>query len=87
MVGFATLYFSFASSIAGKVGLLNDLYTLPDCRGNGVGKALIRHSYEYAIAKGAKRLQWLTAQDNEQAQALYNSLGASRSSWYFYSLT
>jgi ribosomal protein S18 acetylase RimI-like enzyme len=86
MVGFATVYFSFASSIAGKVGVLNDLYTLPEYRGNGVGKALIRHSHEYAIAKGAKRLQWLTAQDNEQAQALYNSLEASRSSWYFYSL-
>ncbi|MDQ6980199.1 MAG: GNAT family N-acetyltransferase [Ghiorsea sp.] len=32
-VAFATVYFSFASSITGKVAVLNDLYTLPESRG------------------------------------------------------
>ncbi|MCU7834228.1 MAG: hypothetical protein KZQ83_03155 [gamma proteobacterium symbiont of Taylorina sp.] len=33
---------------------------------------------------GAARLQWVTAQDNEQAQKLYNSMNTSKSTWYFY---
>lgn len=84
IVGFATVYFSFATSLAAKVGVLNDLYTVPDMRGKGIGKNLIRHSHDYAIAKGAKRLQWLTAQDNHQAQAVYDALETKKSSWYFY---
>ena len=85
LVGFATVYFSFSSSLCAKVGVLNDLFTLADARGKGVGKALIQHAHEYVIAQGASRLQWLTAQDNNQAQALYDSLDTKKSSWYFYS--
>ena len=31
-------------------------------------------------SQGAARLQWLTAQNNQQAQALYNSLETKKSS-------
>jgi len=34
VTGFATVYFTFTSTIATKVGVLNDLYTLPQHRGN-----------------------------------------------------
>lgn len=84
-VGFATVYFSYASSITSRVAILNDLYTLPQYRGKGVGRQLIEHCWEYAVRSGAARLQWLTAADNEQAQKLYDSLSTSKSSWYFYS--
>ncbi|MFL0807118.1 MAG: GNAT family N-acetyltransferase [Oceanobacter sp.] len=85
VVGFATVYFSFTSTIAAKVAVLNDLYTEPDCRGQGVGKQLIEHCRQYAAEKGAARLQWVTAPDNTQAQALYDSLDTRKSSWFFYS--
>lgn len=84
VVGFATVYFSYASSITSKVAVLNDLYTLPSSRGNGVGRSLIEHCYEYAVENGAARLQWVTAFDNDKAQRLYDSIKAERSSWYFY---
>lgn len=83
-VGFATLYFSFTSTIVSKVAILNDLYTLPACRGKGVGKALIEHCHNYAAKNGAARLQWVTAPNNEQAQKLYASLDTSKSTWHFY---
>jgi hypothetical protein len=64
VVGFATVYFTFTSTIASKVAILNDLYTLPE--------------------NDAARLQWVTAPENEPAQKLYDSMGLSKSSWYFY---
>ena len=84
VVGFATVYFSFTSTIAAKVAVLNDLYTLPNCRGKGVGRQLIEHCRKYAAENGAARLQWVTAPDNEQAQKLYESLNTGKSTWHFY---
>ena len=83
-VGFATVYFTFASSITSKVGVLNDLYVSPSKRGEGIGRELIEHCKVYAGKMGAARLQWLTAEDNEAAKILYNSIGAKKSLWYFY---
>lgn len=84
VVGFATVYFSFTSTITAKVAVLNDLYTLPNCRGKGIGRQLIEHCRSYAEKNGAARLQWVTALDNEQAQKLYDSLDAKKSTWHFY---
>ena len=83
-VAFATVYFSYTTSITAKVAVLNDLYTLPDYRGQGMAKSLIKHAADYAKAQGAARLQWVTAPNNKQAQALYDSMGAAKSEWYFY---
>lgn len=84
VVGFATVYFTFASTIPAKVAVLNDLYTLSDCRGKGVGRQLIEHCHDYAIDHGAARLQWVTATDNEQAQKLYDSMDTGKRTWCFY---
>lgn len=83
-VGFATVYFSFSSTAVAKVGVMNDLFTLPEARRNGVGKALINHCLEYALSHHAIRLQWTTALDNEVAQGLYNSLPTAKKPWLFY---
>jgi len=84
VVGFVTVYFSFTSTITAKVAILNDLYTLPNYRGKGIGRQLIEHCRRYAAASGAARLQWVTAPDNEQAQKLYDSLSIGKSTWHFY---
>lgn len=84
VVGFATVYFSYTTSITSKVAVLNDLYTLPASRGMGVGRQLIEHCRSYAAEHGAARLQWVTAPDNVQAQQLYESLDTAKSTWHFY---
>ncbi|MBL4796711.1 MAG: GNAT family N-acetyltransferase [Oleispira sp.] len=84
VVGFATVYFTFTSSITAKVAVLNDLYTSPGQRGKGVGRQLIEHCRSFAAKNGAARLQWVTAPDNEPAQKLYDSLQTGKSSWHFY---
>jgi len=85
-VAFATVYFSFTSSIPAKVAVLNDLFTLPESRGRGIGRKLIEHCRAYAKVNGAARLQWLTAADNYTAQKLYDSLDTGKSEWIFYTL-
>jgi len=83
-VAFATVYFSFTSGIPAKVAVLNDLYTLPEARGQGIARRLIEHCRFFAKDNGAVRLQWLTAAENRDAQKLYDSLETSKSDWVFY---
>jgi len=83
-IAFATVYFTYVSSIPAKVGVMNDLYTIQGYRGKGIGRKLINHCLQFAKSKGAARLQWLTAEDNELAQKLYNSLDTKESSWKIY---
>mgnify|MGYP001614288838 CR=1 FL=1 len=85
-VAFATMYFSYASTIAEKVGVINDLYTVPANRQKGLAKELINHCKVYAKEHGCFRVQWLTAKDNTIAQAAYNKLAARSSEWVFYAL-
>ena len=84
LVAFATVYFTFASSIISKVAVMNDLFTLEPYRKRGIAKKLIEHCKSYAELKGASRLQWVTALDNQTAQSVYKSLGAKKSQWEFF---
>ena len=84
VVAFATVYFTFTSTIAQKVGVMNDLYVDQDFRAKGIGKALINYCLDYVLSKGAYRLQWVTATDNHVAQRLYDSLNTNKKPWLFY---
>jgi ribosomal protein S18 acetylase RimI-like enzyme len=84
ILAFATVYFSYTSSIASKTAVLNDLFTLPEARRKGIGRTLIEHSWKYVSSKGAVRLHWATQVDNTVAQSLYRSLGAKESTWKIY---
>ena len=84
VVGFATVYFTYTSTIAAKVAVLNDLYTVSTSRGTGIGRKLVEHCHKYAASNGAARLQWVTALDNHQAQKLYDSMNTNKSTWHFY---
>ena len=83
-VGFATLYFSYSSSITSKVAIMNDLYVEPEYRRRGLAGALINHCHAYGNSNGAARLQWVTAKDNTRAQSAYEKLGAKASDWVLY---
>lgn len=53
---------------------LQDLFTAPDLRGRGVGRALIEGVYEAADRAGSARVYWLTHQTNEAGRALYDNV-------------
>lgn len=63
---------------------MNDLFTLGEFRKQGIARSLIDHCAKYAKSQGAARLQWVTAPNNLNAQALYNKMGAKQSSWEFF---
>lgn len=74
----------FSTPYTGTTGIyLDDLFTEPAARGHGVGRALIGRLTELAAAEGHAVVEWATAADNHQAQALYDTL-ASRTSWVTY---
>lgn len=53
---------------------LQDLFAVPEVRGQGVGRALIEHVYEQAAVKGASRVWWLTHESNTHAMQLYDRI-------------
>ena len=59
---------------AGPRCYLEDLFTAPEARGRGVGKALIEAVYAAADARGADQVYWLTQEFNTTARRLYDSV-------------
>lgn len=75
-VGLA-LYFTNFSTWAGRGGLyLEDLFVLPEARGQGVGKALLVHLAQIAVARGYARFEWSVLDWNTPAIGFYTALGA-----------
>ena len=85
-LSFATLYFPMGSVTPGQYCLMNDLFTVPEARGQGVGRALILHCLRYAQSRGFDKISWQTALTNTTAQRLYDSLPTTRNGWYTYTL-
>ena len=54
---------------------LQDLYTSPEARGQGVARALIQSVYDAADAAGAPRVYWLTQEFNYKGRMLYDQVG------------
>jgi GNAT superfamily N-acetyltransferase len=86
-VGFATIYWSWATTIAARIGVMNDLFVAPAARGSGAAAQLIEACVAECRRHGAAELTWQTAPDNERAQHLYDRVGATRSQWVDYSLS
>ena len=51
---------------------LQDLFALPEVRGQGVGRALIEAVYDAADKMGCPSVYWLTQENNETARRLYD---------------
>ena len=75
-VGFA-LFFSTFSTFLAKPGIyLEDVFVLPDARGDGVGKALLNAVARIAVQRNCGRLEWAVLDWNESAIGFYKKLGA-----------
>lgn len=85
-VGFASVFWSWDTTEATRIGIMNDLYVAPQARGTGLADRLIAACSEHTRARGASRLEWETAPDNLRAQAVYERVGGVRERWIVYSL-
>jgi GNAT superfamily N-acetyltransferase len=85
-VGFATVFWTWSTLKAARLGVLNDLFVTSEARGRGVAEALIEACAERCRVRGVPTLGWQTAKDNLRAQAVYERIGATREEWVDYSL-
>ncbi len=53
---------------------LQDLFTAPDLRGQGVGRALILGVYRAAKAAGVREVYWQTHESNRAGRLLYDKV-------------
>jgi GNAT superfamily N-acetyltransferase len=83
-VGFATIFWSWATTSAERIGVMNDLYVAPEGRGTGAAEALIEACRAECAARGAGKLTWQTAPDNDRAVKVYDRIGATREQWLDY---
>ena len=75
-VGFALFFHNF-STFLGRPGIyLEDLYVMPEYRGKGHGKALLKRLAQITLERGCGRLDWQCLDWNERSIAFYRSLGA-----------
>ena len=86
-VGFATIFWTWSTLSARRLGVMNDLFVHPDARGGRVGEELIAACRERCRERGATSLEWQTARDNLRAQKLYERVGGERDDrWLDYSV-
>jgi GNAT superfamily N-acetyltransferase len=87
-VGFALFFHTF-STFLGQPGIyLEDLFVVPEARGQGVGKALLAELARLAVARGCGRVEWAVLDWNTPAIRFYDSLGARpNQEWTVYRLT
>jgi GNAT superfamily N-acetyltransferase len=86
-IGFATVFWSWDTLAAERIGIMHDLFVAPAARGTGVADALIEACTEECRRHGAAKLGWQTAHDNARAQRVYERVGATRDEWVDYWLS
>jgi ribosomal protein S18 acetylase RimI-like enzyme len=83
LMGFAQLYPTWCSLLAGPVYVLYDLYVAPSARQRGVGRALLEAATERGRRDGKLRMTLSTARTNLTAQSLYEALGWVRDDEFY----
>lgn len=87
-VGFALFFHNF-STFLGRAGVyLEDLFVMPEYRGKGYGKSLLKELARIAVERGCGRLEWSCLDWNKPSIDFYLSLGATpMNDWTVYRLT
>ncbi|HUH49525.1 MAG TPA: GNAT family N-acetyltransferase [Mycoplana sp.] len=87
-VGFAVWFYNYSTWQARNGLYLEDLYVTPEHRGAGVGRQLLRHLAQVAVAEGCGRFEWSVLDWNEPAIRAYDAIGAEpQTEWIRYRLT
>lgn len=87
-LGFALFFHNF-STFLGRAGIyLEDLFVVPEYRGKGYGKALLKKLAQITVERGCGRLEWACLDWNQPSIEFYRSLDAvPMDEWTTYRLT
>lgn len=87
-VGFALFFHNFSTFLAQPGIYLEDLFVVPERRGGGLGRALLKELARLAVERDCGRLEWSVLDWNREAIGFYERLGARpNSEWTVYRLT
>lgn len=88
-VGYALFFHNF-STFLGRAGVyLEDLFVLPEERGKGYGKALLKELARIAVERGCGRLEWACLDWNQPSIDFYTKKmrAVPMDEWTVYRLT
>lgn len=74
LVGFTHIVLHRSTTLANPTCYLQDLFTVAELRGKGIGRALIEAVYEFAKGRGLERVYWQTHESNATAMKLYDTI-------------
>lgn len=77
LVGLALFFYNYSTFLTKPGIYLEDLFVLPEYRGQGVGKALLQGTIERARAQNCGRVEWSVLDWNAPAIAFYEHMGAA----------
>jgi GNAT superfamily N-acetyltransferase len=87
-IGLALYYFTYSTFLGRPTLYLEDLFVLPEARGNGAGRALLRALARIAVRRGCGRMEWTVLDWNAPSIRFYRKLGAKlRREWVLTRLT
>ncbi len=77
IIGFALFFYNYSTFLTKPGIYLEDVFVLPEYRGQGIGKALLSHLAQIAVDRNCGRLEWTVLDWNESAIGFYQRMGAS----------
>ena len=87
-IGFALYFFTYSTFVGRPSLYLEDLFVLPQERGKGTGKALLRALAKIAVKRRCGRMEWAVLDWNRPAIRFYERLGARlRKEWILTRIT
>jgi GNAT superfamily N-acetyltransferase len=76
-IGFALIFGYFSPNVGVPATFMELLYVVPEQRGRGTGRALLRRVARIAVERGSDRLEWGVDKANAPAIGFYTRLGAA----------
>ena len=76
VIGFALFFHNFSTFVGRKGLYLEDLFIIPEKRGLGYGKAILKYLANIAVERNYGRMEWICLDWNAPSLAFYRSIGA-----------
>ena len=76
VIGFALFFHNFSTFVGRKGLYLEDIFIIPEKRGLGYGKVILKYLADIAIERNCGRMEWICLDWNAPSLAFYHSIGA-----------